>query len=247
MKKIFIPYNISDYTAGGTIAVSGDDHNHIAHSLRAGIGERFIVGDSDGNEMLCTIVQITNRDVVFSADARYIRKSPPIDLVMAFALLKGDKNEQIIRRCTEIGVSRFIPVAMHNCVMRVDDKSALAKLSKWQTAARESSMQSGRQFIPTVDPVMTIEQLCRTDLPRHRYYGRILSDASLGSALSDLSDSGAAVCIGPEGDFTAAEEQALNDSGWCGISCPADVMRSETAAMYFASVVSFAMHNLRHD
>lgn len=243
MKKIFLPYNIAEFNVGSTIAVGGEDHNHIANALRAKVGEHFIVGDTDGNELSCTIVQITKREVIFSVEAPFVRKNgDKPELVLAFALLKGDKNEEIIKRCTEIGVSRFIPIVTHNCVMRVDDKTAVSKQSRWQQIAKEASMQSGRRFIPTVDPIMTLAQLCRADLPECRYFGQILSSVPAGDILPKNAGKLAAVCIGPEGDFTADEECLLRDSGWTGIACPANVMRSETAAIYMASVVSFLQY-----
>ena len=103
---IFLPYNIAAFTAGSTLTVIGEDHNHIANSLRAKIGEHFIVGDNDGHELSCTIAQITKREVVFSVDAPFIRQNcASNELILVFALLKGDKNEEILKRCTEIGVS----------------------------------------------------------------------------------------------------------------------------------------------
>lgn len=243
MKKIFLPYNIAEFNVGSTIAVGGEDHNHIANALRAKVGEHFIVGDTDGNELSCTIVQITKREVVLSADAVFVRQNgTPPELIMAFALLKGDKNEEIIKRCTEIGVSRFIPIVTHNCVMRVDDKTAVSKQSRWQQIAKEASMQSGRQFIPTIEPIMSLSQLCSAELPECRCFGQILSTVPAGDILPKNAGKPAAACIGPEGDFTADEEALLSDNGWIGISCPTNVMRSETAAIYMASVVSFLQY-----
>ncbi|MBP5705905.1 MAG: 16S rRNA (uracil(1498)-N(3))-methyltransferase, partial [Spirochaetales bacterium] len=165
------------------------------------------------------------------------------ELVLAFALLKGDKNEEILKRCTEIGVSCFIPIATHNCVMRVDDKSAVNKQTRWQQIVREASMQSGRRFIPKVDPIIDIAQLCHSDLPECRYFGQILSSMPISDILSKNVGKPAAVCIGPEGDFTADEEKMLRDGGWIGVACPTNIMRSETAAIYFASIMNYIQAN----
>ncbi len=240
MKKIFLPYNLADFNAGSTLTVGGEDHNHIANSLRAKVGEHFIVGDEAGNELSCTIAQITKREIVFAVDAPFVRKNGDRpELVLAFALLKGDKNEEILKRCTEIGVSRFIPVTTHNCVMRVDDKTTAAKTTRWQQIVREASMQSGRRFISTVEPIINLAQLCQINLPECRYFGQILSSLPAGDILPKNVGKPAAVLIGPEGDFTSDEERLLTDNGWIGITCPTNVMRSETAAIYMASVVSF--------
>ncbi|MBQ3921671.1 MAG: 16S rRNA (uracil(1498)-N(3))-methyltransferase [Spirochaetales bacterium] len=245
MKKIFLPYNIAAFTASSTLTVIGEDHNHIANSLRAKIGEHFIVGDTDGHELSCTIAQITKREVIFSVDAPFIRQNcASNELILIFALLKGDKNEEILKRCTEIGVSRFIPIVTHNCVMKVDDKSAAAKQSRWQQIVREASMQSGRQYIPKVEPIMTMAQLCQINLPECRYFGQILSNLPIGDILPKNIGESAAVCIGPEGDFTTDEEKMLSDSGWIGVACPTNVMRSETAAIYFASILSFFQNGI---
>ncbi len=105
-------------------------------------------------------------------------------------------------------------------------------------------MQSGRRFIPIVEPIINLAQLCQINLPECRYFGQILSNLPIGDILPKNIGKSAAVCIGPEGDFTTDEEKELSDSGWIGVACPTNVMRSETAAIYFASILSFFQNGI---
>ena len=62
--------------------------------------------------------------------------------------------EQVIQKSVELGVTEIIPVAMKNCVVKLDEKRAQAKQARWQAIAQSAAKQSKRSIIPTVGEVM---------------------------------------------------------------------------------------------
>ena len=65
-----------------------------------------------------------------------------------------DKMELIIQKAVELGVYEIIPVAMKNCVVKLDAKKAAAKTARWQGIAESAAKQSKRSLIPKVsEPV----------------------------------------------------------------------------------------------
>ena len=240
MKKIFLPYGLSCLEAGSDVVVSGDDYYHIAHSLRSVVGDEFVIGDDDGVEYSCRISAVTKSTVTLSVVEPFVRKNgAKPQLILAFSLLKGDKNEEIIKRCTEIGVDRFVPVVTGNSIPRIDDKSITKKISRWQTIAREASMQSGRQKIPRIDDIVDFKRFLNVPLCQNKIFGRILSDTDAKDVLPKCVGQDIAVFVGPEGDFTCGEEDELLAKGWNGVSFDTNVLRSETAAIYIASILNF--------
>lgn len=49
--------------------------------------------------------------------------------------------ELIIQKAVELGVYEIIPVAMKNCVVKLDAKKAAAKTVRWQGIAESAAKQ----------------------------------------------------------------------------------------------------------
>lgn len=54
--------------------------------------------------------------------------------------------ELIIQKAVELGVYEIIPVAMKNCVVKLDAKKAAAKTARWQGIAESAAKQSKRSL-----------------------------------------------------------------------------------------------------
>ena len=67
-------------------------------------------------------------------------------VTLLVALPKGSGFEEIIRPCTELGVSHFIPVISDRTLL----KPSPQKLERWQRIAQEAAEQSERQRVPTI-------------------------------------------------------------------------------------------------
>ncbi len=57
----------------------------------------------------------------------------------------------------------------------------------------------------------------------------------------------AALCIGPEGDFTATEYALAREKGFAPMTLGPLVLRVETAALYAVSVLSHELRGDGHD
>ena len=58
----------------------------------------------------------------------------------------------------ELGVYEVIPVAMKNCVVKLDDKKAKSKVMRWQAIAESAAKQSKRSLIPEVKMPMSYKE-----------------------------------------------------------------------------------------
>ena len=104
MRKLF-----TDKIDGDKIIFTGDDHKHIAYSLRMKRGDALTVC-CNGIDYSAVILDITRNEVVAEIVSGTKNISEPdADLTLFFGALKGDKNDYIVQKCTELGVKKFMP------------------------------------------------------------------------------------------------------------------------------------------
>ena len=147
------------------IEIIGTDVNHIGNVLRMKPGEQVRISSQQGEDFFCEIVSIGKESVT----ARILYKDHeskelPVKIYLFQGLPKGDKMELIIQKAVELGVYEIIPVAMRNCVVKLDDKKAASKVKRWQAIAESAAKQAKRSIIPAIHDVMTFsEAACYAD------------------------------------------------------------------------------------
>jgi 16S rRNA (uracil1498-N3)-methyltransferase len=165
-------------------------------------------------------------------------------------LPKGKIIESIIQKSVELGAHRIVPVLSERVVAHLDDESSEHKRDKWQNVAIEAIKQCGAAWLPKIETPMTIEQfLARKEkfdltlvgsLQKERRHPREIF-REFESKQKRLPQS-VGVWIGPEGDFTLDELQAIQNSGAQPILLGRLVLRVETAAVYCLSIVNYELH-----
>ena len=146
--------NVSNTTA----VISGNDFNHIKNVLRMRVGDEFLIS-VDGVSSLCKLSAFENDSVIAEIIAEnYLDTKLPIEIYLFQGLPKSDKMELIIQKAVELGVSKIIPVEMKRCVVKLDGKNKISKVSRWQLIAESAAKQSKRNEIPRVLDVLTYNQ-----------------------------------------------------------------------------------------
>mgnify|MGYP002568335650 FL=1 len=148
------------HVADKSVTITGNDVNHIKNVLRMKIGEEIAVSNGqDGKEYRCGIREYTEDAVL--CELRFIKEDGvelPSKIYLFQGLPKADKMELIIQKAVELGVYQVIPVAMKRCVVKLDNKKASSKLTRWQGIAEAAAKQSKRGIIPQITKVMTFAQ-----------------------------------------------------------------------------------------
>lgn len=150
MRKLFI-----NKTDGSEIKISGDDHKHIAYSLRMKKGDEITVC-SDGTDYTAVITNIGKNETVAEVVGKARNVSEPFsDVTLFFGALKGDKNDYIVQKCTELGVKNFVPfISEFSSVTRES-----VRPERLNRIALEAAKQCGRGFVPPVQNVITFNDL----------------------------------------------------------------------------------------
>ena len=197
------------------ISITGGDVNHIKNVLRMKNGEKIRVSSKSGQAYFCHISSILDDEVIAAIDSAD-ETGTELDnhIVLYQGLPKGDKMELIIQKAVELGVSEIVPVAMKNCVVKLDDKKAAKKLQRWQAIAESAAKQSKRTVIPTVKQPITYKEALKiaseldiTLVPYENERGMDATREIMGQLKAGQT---IGVVVGPEGGF-APEEIALVD------------------------------------
>jgi 16S rRNA (uracil1498-N3)-methyltransferase len=228
------------------IFITGSDVNHIRNVLRMKMGEHIRVSDNSGRSFFCHIREIGSDTVIADIDETDETGTELKNRILLFqGLPKADKMELIIQKSVELGVSGIIPVAMKNCVVRLDEKKAASKTSRWQAIAESAAKQSKRTVIPRIhEPVSWKEalNLAKTlDITLVPYENERGMDATREIIGSIAPDKTIGIMIGPEGGFSDAEIQMADETGFHRISLGRRILRTETAGPATLAMLVYAL------
>ncbi len=228
-----------------TIVITGPDVNHIGNVLRMKPGERVRISDTSGNAYFCHITEILSEEVWLSIEERDRQGTEFSHQVTLFqGLPKGDKMELVIQKAVELGVHEIVPVAMKNCVVKLDEKKAQNKVKRWQAIAESAAKQSKRTVIPKVhmplswkEAVERARELSITLVPYENERG-LAATRDLICGIEDHASIG--VMVGPEGGF-AKEEIADVSEPLHRISLGRRILRTETAGLATLAMIIYQL------
>lgn len=222
---------IADQVKGNRAMLIGEHAAHLARVLRAQAGQEFDIA-ADGVVRRGRILSVSENRVEFQLGEE-VESAPVAQVTLALAIIKFDRMEWAIEKCTELGVARIVPFVAR----RTDAHLAAAagkRVERWRRIAREASEQARRVAPPEIaDPVKVRDVLA---LPGERRI--VLSEVETSFSLRDVSREGSALvlAIGPEGGWTNEELQAFAEAGWKAAALGPTILRAETAAIAAVAV-----------
>ncbi|HLO99365.1 MAG TPA: RsmE family RNA methyltransferase [Fimbriimonas sp.] len=130
---------------------------------------------------------------------------PTIQLTLAQALPKGDKIDEIIKSCTELGVAKFVLFPSDRSVVKWDEKKLVDRLRRFQTVAKESAELAFRMKYPVVEYVASTQKMCE----QYKDNLLVLSEQESVSQTLPTELKAATFAVGPEGGWSPREVQML--------------------------------------
>jgi 16S rRNA (uracil1498-N3)-methyltransferase len=227
------------------VQIEGSDVNHIKNVLRMKPGEKIRVTDESGNNWLCRITDITEQEVLALVEEEMAGTELPCRVYLFQGLPKNDKMELIIQKAVELGVYEIIPVAMKNCVVKLDEKKAAGKVSRWQEIAKSAAKQAKRSLIPAVaSPVpyrQALQRAAELDVGLVPYENERGMEATREAVASIKPGQSVGIFIGPEGGFAPEEIEAAKEMGMQTISLGSRILRTETAGFTTLAFLIYAL------
>ena len=239
-RLLIVPERIAAAAARGSeaagLALEPQEAHYLERVLRFRPGARLAVVDGCGG--LWTAVLEAERHLRLEQQpaAPLIRQepaSPPLELAMAVPKREADL---VWRMATELGADRLQPLVASRCV-----PGEGWPMQRWEGLVREACEQCERLWRPQLlppkeagpwleQPVEGIALLATT-----RREGLPLC----GQLLEELAGGGSGGCfggiirlaVGPEGGWTAVEEERAEAAGWQPVSLGGSILRTSTAAV----------------
>lgn len=231
--------------AGGQAALTGSDAHHLAHVMRARLGETVVLCGPDGLEYTGTITSIAPDRVEFSvSEGAPSKAEPDVAVTLFVGYPKQGKLDEIIRHSVELGVQEIIPFFSRYCV--ATPKKEDAKNERYNRIAAEAAKQAGRAQIPHVAmPLENFSAVCQA-LPT--YDKALFFYEGGGAPLRELLTPGCAqrlaLVTGSEGGFSAEEADAAAAAGALTVGLGPRILRCETAPLAALTAAMLLTGNL---
>ncbi len=220
-----------------------DQLHHIKDVLRLKVNDEVTVFNNTGNEYLCSVVELGNRQVTLRVNEKKLAKRTGTRLAIACAIPKKAKMDEIIDKLTQLGVDAIIPLETERVIVRIDIETKKARLKRWQKIAQSAAEQSQRTTVPVVEAIATMKgvlelsrsfnlKLIATLSGERKHVRDVIRETRPGSIL---------ILIGPEGDFTESEVELATNAGFVPVSLGDHVLRVDTAAISIAGYVRLSL------
>jgi len=227
------------------VVLRGKQAHQIRDVLRLKAGEHIIVLDNQGAEFEVALTAVERNEVKGQVvEKRQAAGEPDVKITLYQSLLSRDKFEWVLQKCTEVGVSRFVPMITQRSLVRDCDSITASKLGRWRRIITEAAEQSHRGRIPELEMPVNLEQgldeLKDVDLALIASPGA--EGEGLRSCLRGCGESkqvAVALFIGPEGGFTDSEMERGRAGGAVPFSLGRRILRTETAAVVASSVILY--------
>ena len=222
-----------------------EESKHLASVMRVQAGDRIELLDGEGRVGEAEIlIPHKKRTSIRILSQRMVEPIAPRKILVQ-ALVREQKMDWIIQKAVELGVHEIWPLQADHAVVKIRPEEAAKKSARWQAIAMGACKQSGNPWMPKMAPVRGLGDVLKA-LPSSgaACFGALQENAvPLPALLGRLRTENClqiAMFIGPEGDFSAGEVEAMLAAGVQPVSLGPIVFRVETAALFILSSVQYA-------
>lgn len=233
MSKFFVSRQQID-TENCIISIVGEDVNHMKNVLRAGVGTPVTVCDGEGFDYPSVITQIEKQRITATYEEKIACTTEPVYPITLYqGVAKGERMDQLIQKCVELGVTRIVPVMCKRTVVKFhSEKDVKTKVERWQKIATEAAKQCNRGVVPEVaTPVefsKAVQEGAEAKIKLIPYEEE--RNNTIKQFINSLqSPDSTAYFIGPEGGFEKEEVELACQNGFTPITLGQRILRTETA------------------
>ena len=219
----------------GAVVVLADEATHyISHVLRLRLGHPLILFNGLGGEYDAEIFKVNKRSVEVQINQyQDVDKEPPLHIILAQGISRGQKMDFILQKAVELGVNRIIPVMTEYGNVRLDEERQQKKIKHWNGIIIGACEQCGRNKIPELVAPLGFDECLGMDAGTDRGMTKIVLHSGTGGRLSKLAKPGGGIIllVGPEGGFSENEIEKACSADYQIIKIGPRILRTETAAL----------------
>ncbi|BCL38160.1 ribosomal RNA small subunit methyltransferase E [Nostoc sp. MS1] len=214
------------------IVLTPQQEHYLKRVLRLREGDRFIVMDGLGKWWLASL----SKEQAQVSEELTVKTELPVEITLLVALPKGSGFDEVVRSCTELGVSCIAPVLSDRTLLNPSPQ----KLERWRRIAAEAAEQSERAFVPTILEPMAYSDAISNTTATHRYICEARGEHLYLKNLLTQTSEEIVIAIGPEGGWTDKELQLAVSFNFQPVSLGQRILRAVTAPLVALSLISAA-------
>ncbi len=223
------------------------ESHHLTRVLRLSAGTPLQLLDGRGNIHDGEIIEIGSRVKLHILSSRHIPQDDT-PLRVCQSVLKGQKMELLVQKCTELGVREFTPFYSERCQLK---KTELAKITKkqerWQRIIEEACKQCGTPWAMTLSPLLSLEKMLAKEeetAQKILFWEEEKNETSLHSTPLQKRKAGLQIVFGPEGGFPENEVALARKAGFQILSLGPRILKAETANIGAVAIVQHLLGNM---
>jgi 16S rRNA (uracil1498-N3)-methyltransferase len=212
------------------LLLTPQQQHYLLRVLRLRDGDKFIVMDGMGKWWLARL-QGEQGEVLEPLE---VKTELPVAITLMMALPKGNGFDEIVRCCTELGVTCIAPILSDRTLLNPSHQ----KLERWQRIASEAAEQSERAVVPTILQPVAFNTAIKETTATHRYICEARGDYPHLQQVINKTANEIIIAIGPEGGWTNQELEIAIASGFQPISLGRRILRAVTAPIVAISLIA---------
>jgi 16S rRNA (uracil1498-N3)-methyltransferase len=227
MPRFYCPMPL---TAGSSLELPQGTARHV-QVLRLQPGAGITLFNGDGGEFDAVVEQMGRSDVRVQVTRHLdVEREADRQVHLALGMPANERMDWLVEKASELGAASIQPLLAERSVLRLAGERAEKKRAHWQAVAIAACEQCGRNRVPQVHEVISLDEWLPHVQPGARWMLTLSADAAhvpvdgdAGGALTLLS--------GPEGGLAAGEEARALAAGFKRVSLGPRVLRAETAPL----------------
>jgi 16S rRNA (uracil1498-N3)-methyltransferase len=203
--------------------------HYMSRVLRVRPGQAVVLFNGDGFDYAAEISAMNKKQLTASVSARLPGASEsPVSITMVQAISRGERMDQSLQKCTELGAAAFQPLVTERVEVRLNPDRLAGRMAHWRRVVISACEQSGRAIIPEVYAPTTLTDWLDSPSGNDRIC-LALDPGGDEFLIQPNPGQNVEIVIGPEGGFTSAETRMMSHRGVTLLRLGSRVLRTETA------------------
>jgi 16S rRNA (uracil1498-N3)-methyltransferase len=223
----------ADEAGAGRARIQGETAEHLRRVLRVEVGQQYEISDRK-NLYLGRVSALPKGTVEFELGEVLPARRQGAQITVLAALVKFDRFEWMIEKCSELGVNAVVPIVAARSEAGLEE-AVRKRHSRWSRICEESGQQCRRVQPMRIGPCTNFAVAIEIAAGK-----RLLLDEEGGMPLLACAGTGTEdykLCVGPEGGWTERERERALKSGWQAATLGENILRAETAALTAVSQI----------
>ena len=204
--------------------------HHVATVARHKEGDLIRVFDGKGKQFLGKISKIQKNFVRGTLDSPCEVRRVPLAITLCFVPNSRVGLEEVLDKCTQLGVAQFLPLVSarseYDVLKKWEDK-----LTRWNQICLSACKQCNTPFLPTILPPQKFTQAVQTKIPSLLAY-EAEQTHTLAWGMNQLNNPQAVrIFIGPAGGWTDEEVSLAAQHQLYSVTLGVNILRAETACI----------------